>query len=70
MKQKESISSIVLDDKTLKSGKIEYFLYFKIARKIFLADREILHWENGLWGDAKSILGASRDLEEVESRHK
>ena len=69
-KQKESISSIVLDQKTLKSGEIEYFLYFKIARRVFLADREILKWENGLWGDAKSILGASRDFEEVESRHK
>ena len=35
-----------------------------------MADREILKCKSGLRGDAKSILGASRDLEEVETKYK
>ena len=35
-----------------------------------MAKRKILTRESGLCGDAKSILEASRDLEEVETKYK
>ena len=35
-----------------------------------MAKRKILTRESGLCGDAKSILEASRDVEEVSSRYK
>ena len=51
-------------------AKLNIFYISKLPGGYCLADREILKWENGLWGDAKSILGASRDLEEVETKYK
>tara|TARA_B100001996_G_scaffold303416_1_gene244223 strand:+ start:1334 stop:1543 length:210 start_codon:yes stop_codon:yes gene_type:complete len=56
-KQKETISSIVLEQKTVKIGEIEYFLYFEIGRRAFWAAENYMEMRKWSFGGRKVDFG-------------